>query len=324
MPPLTIWCNATLTESAQARLRAGTTAHRLILSAVPTATVLQGGAPDQALATAQVAFGQPNPESLFEPNQLQWVHITSAGYTRYDRDDLRAHLRERQVPLTNSSSVFDEPCAQHALAMILGFARQLPQAHQNQMQSKGWPFAQLRAGSRLLNGQTVLLVGFGTIARRLAELLAPLGVRLIATRRKPEPHPGVEVHPESALDTLLLQADHIVNILPESPATVNCFDAARLSRIKPNAYYYNIGRGSTTDQAALIAALNSGALAGAYLDVMVPEPLPPEHPLWTTKNCFITPHTAGGHFGEDDRLVEHFLLNLSAFERGQPLKNRII
>jgi phosphoglycerate dehydrogenase-like enzyme len=90
------------------------------------------------------------------------------------------------------------------------------------------------------------------------------------------------------------------------------------------ARVYNIGRGTTVDQDALLAALSSGRVASAYLDVTDPEPLPPDHPLWTAPNCFITPHSAGGHAGEDERLVRHFLRNLAAFEQGEPLADRVM
>jgi phosphoglycerate dehydrogenase-like enzyme len=94
--------------------------------------------------------------------------------------------------------------------------------------------------------------------------------------------------------------------------------------MKSDAVFYNIGRGQTVDQAALAEALNGGRLAGAYLDVTDPEPLPAGHALWTARNCYITPHTAGGHEDEFERLVRHFLENLARYERGEPLRDRVI
>ena len=116
----------------------------------------------------------------------------------------------------------------------------------------------------------------------------------------------------------------MIDILPSSSATDNFFTAARFSLMKPGAIFYNIGRGTTVDQDALIASLNSGKLAAAYLDVTVPEPLPPDHPLWKASNCFITPHSGGGHADEFDRVVDHFLGNLRLFQTGAPLRDRII
>jgi phosphoglycerate dehydrogenase-like enzyme len=126
------------------------------------------------------------------------------------------------------------------------------------------------------------------------------------------------------LNDALGRADHVVNILPDNASTRGYFSAARLARMKPGARFYNIGRGTTVDQGALIAFLESGHLASACLDVTDPEPLPPDHPLWTAPNCFLTPHSAGGHANEDERLVRHFLSNLAAFERGEPLADRVI
>jgi phosphoglycerate dehydrogenase-like enzyme len=116
----------------------------------------------------------------------------------------------------------------------------------------------------------------------------------------------------------------VVNLLPGNAGTDRFFTAARLLACKPGATFYNIGRGTTVDQEALRAALTAGRLAGAYLDVTDPEPLPPEHPLWATPGCFITPHTAGGHRDETERLVEHFLDNLLRYLQGQPLRDRVI
>jgi len=323
MAGLTIWCNATLGEPALKLLRAEIVPHRLVFSSAPAVTVLDVGRPDPSLASADVAFGQPDPDSLIQAQRIRWVHITSAGFTRYDRDDLRLALRRRGAFLTNSSHVFDEPCAQHALAMILALERQLPQALANQRGERSWPIAELRASSRLLNGQTVLLLSFGAIAKRLAQLLALFHVRLIAVRRKPDPFPDVDVVAVEALDRVLPMADHVVNILPENSQTVGSIHAGRFALMKRGAYFYNIGRGPTIDQDALIAALKSGHLGAAFLDVTVPEPLPPGHPLWTAPRCFITPHTAGGHADEEIRLVRHFLANLQAYTRREPLVNRI-
>jgi phosphoglycerate dehydrogenase-like enzyme len=296
-------------------LRRETAGHRLVLS---------GEAPG-GLAEADVAFGQPDPETIIASARLRWAHLTSAGYTRYDRDDLRDALRARGAALTNSSHVYDEPCAQHAAAMMLSFARQLPQALDMQRTDRGWRSGPLRARSFLLDrGQTVLLLGFGAIGQRLAQLLAPYGMRLIAVRRSPQGGEGVEIIGEAELDRVLPQADHVVNLLPESPSTVGYVSAERLAKMKPGAYFYNIGRGATVDQAALIASLEQEKLAAAYLDVTTPEPLPPDDPLWTAPNCFMTPHSAGGHIGEQRRLVEHFVTNLRAFEQGADLRDRVV
>jgi phosphoglycerate dehydrogenase-like enzyme len=119
-------------------------------------------------------------------------------------------------------------------------------------------------------------------------------------------------------------ADHVVNLLPGNQSTAGYFNEDKFRLMKPGALFYNVGRGSTVDQVALLAALERGSLGGAYLDVTTPEPLPPDHPLWSAPNCFITPHSAGGTVSEQHEQVEHFLENLRRYAAGIELLNRII
>jgi phosphoglycerate dehydrogenase-like enzyme len=168
------------------------------------------------------------------------------------------------------------------------------------------------------------LLGFGAIGRRLAHLLAPFDMKITAVRRTVHSERGVRIVPEELLSSALGEADHVVNILPDNASTRNYVNARRLACLKPGARFYNVGRGTTVDEAALLAALQAGRLGAAYLDVTAVEPLPVEHPLWTAPNCFITPHTAGGRHDQDEAIVQHFLTNLAAFTRGAPLVDRVI
>jgi phosphoglycerate dehydrogenase-like enzyme len=115
----------------------------------------------------------------------------------------------------------------------------------------------------------------------------------------------------------------VINILPASAATEKFFGAGKFALMKRGAVFYNIGRGATVDQPALRQALLEGSVGAAYLDVTDPEPLPPSDPLWTTPNCYITPHTAGGAADEFDRVVGSFLGNLAKFAAGDPLNDRV-
>jgi phosphoglycerate dehydrogenase-like enzyme len=170
----------------------------------------------------------------------------------------------------------------------------------------------------------VLLLGFGAIGRRLVELLAPFQMKIYALRRRVYSESGVYIIPEEKLTTILPAADHVVNILPANEATLNYVNARRLACFKSGAKFYNVGRGTTVDQKALVEALVGGRLGAAYLDVTDPEPLPPGHALWEAPRCYITPHTAGGRHDQDEQLARHFLANLTAFERGEPLVDRVI
>jgi phosphoglycerate dehydrogenase-like enzyme len=208
--------------------------------------------------------------------------------------------------------------------MMLAVGRQLLPAYASQLRDHGWPQEQVRAGSRLLARQTVALLGFGAIGRRLAELLAPFAVRIYAVRRQIRSEPGVTVVPEEMLTKVLGEADHVVNVLPESDSTLLYVNPRRIACFKAGARFYNVGRGATVDQDALIQGLESGRVGAAYLDVTTPEPLPPGHPLWSAPNCFITPHTAGGRSDEGRSLVAHFLSNLASFGAGRALTDRIL
>jgi phosphoglycerate dehydrogenase-like enzyme len=326
METLTIYCNADLPPPAAAMLRAEVSGHRLLVPSGGAVGVLGQGAPDPRLATADVVFGQPDVDQVIAATGVRWVQLSSAGYARYDRADLLQALRRRGAMLTKSSLVYDEACALHLLALLCAEARQLPGALDAQRGTRQWPQAPLRARSRLLRDECAVIVGFGTIGQRLVELLAPLHMQVTALRRLvkgDEPIPTYAVNDPRALQ-VLAEADHVIDILPDNSSTAAFFDAARLATLKKGAVFYNIGRGSTVDEDALQASLLSSHLSAAYLDVTSVEPLPPEHPLWSAPNCFITPHTAGGHQTESQRLVRHFLDNLGRFTTGQPLVDRVV
>jgi len=320
--PLTIWCNLQLPGRALAALQAGLRPHRLVRAAESTTCFQPIGRHDSTLAEADVAFGQPEADQCLGCSRLLWVHLASAGYTTFAGDDIRVPFIARGMPLSNSSSVYDEPCAQHALAFMLAEARQLPGSIRDQATTHAWNTPPTRAASFLMKGQTALLVGYGAIAKRLAELLGPFGLHLVGFRRRPRGDESIEVHAMTELSRWLPRADWVIDILPAASDTAAFFDGARFSAMKPGAIFINIGRGATVDQTALRAALR-GHLRAAYLDVTMPEPLPPEHPLWTQPNCIITPHVAGGHEDENDRLVALFLFNLDRFVRGQMLAGRV-
>lgn len=309
MAPLKIWCNINLSAAGLERLREATASHELIM--------IDSNAPDlDALRTADVAFGQPDATVCHASTTLRWLAVNTASYTRYDTPEFREGLRERGAVLTNMSSVFAEPCAQHMLAMMLALTRRLPDSWSDQQEpSPPWAFHARRGVSELLNGQTVLILSYGSIARRLVELLQPFGMKIYALRRRAYSESGVHVIAEEQLSAVLPQVDHLINILPENASTDCYVNARRLAQVKRGARFYNIGRGTTVDQNALMDALHDGRIGEAYLDVTDVEPLPPEHALWRTPNCHITPHTGGGHRDTEKVLIEQFLANLAAFEQ---------
>ena len=323
---LTLWTNHTLRPGARAMFMEGLALAgcRLVQSAISSRSVLAQGEPDPALAEADLAYGQPDPGDVIKNPRLKWVALSTAGYTRYDRDDFRAAMKQRGTVVTNVSAVFSNPCAEHLLAQMLAFTRELPKYILNQAGPREWNYLAGRYSIELLTGKTVVLLGYGAIGQRLAELLAPFRCRVIAVRRTPRGDEGIETVTELELPRVLALADHVMDVLPDSPATRQFCNAALFSQMKRGACFYNIGRGTTVSQDDLLAALKSGQVGGAYLDALEPEPLPPDHPLWTAPNCHITPHVGGGHKEQDESLVLHFLGNLGRFQRGEPLVDRII
>lgn len=314
--PLTIWSNAKFSESDTRLLVEGTRGHHLVISTSASASVLVAGQPDPQLATADIAFGQPDPVQCLANEKLRWVEVTSAGYTRYDTPEFQETFRARGAMFSNVSEVFADPCAQHVLAMMLALGRQLLPSYRDQLGDHSWHYTERRYHSRLLTGQSVLMLGFGAIGRRLAELLAPFGMHISAVRRQTRSERGVRIIPEESVSSALAEADHVVNILPDNASTRNYVNARRLACFKPGARFYNVGRGSTVDETALIEALRSGRISDAYLDVFETEPLPTNSAFWTLPNCYVTPHTAGGRHDQDTAIVKHFLRNLAAFEHG--------
>lgn len=323
---LTVWANHELRPGARelfydslARLGC-----RLIQSEKSSRSVLAAGEPDPLLAEADIAYGQPDPDEAMGCARLKWLAVSTAGYSRYDRDDFRAAMLARGTVVTNASRVFANPCAEHTLAMMLGFTRGLPRHVLNQAGARAWDYAEGRYSIGTLTGSTVVLLGYGAIGQRLAELLAPFRCRVIGIRRTPRGDEGIEMARESEVIGVLPLADHVVNLLPETGGTRGFCSTWFFAAMRRGAFFYNIGRGSTVDQDALLTALRGGQVGGAYLDALDPEPLPPAHPLWAEPHCQITPHLAGGHREQDENLVRHFLDNLGRFMKGEPMVDRLI
>lgn len=320
---LTVYVGSSFPPEAESALAEGLGGRTVLRAARPVASNL-AAQDDETVIAAEVIFGQPSIASLAVSRHVRWVHLTSAGYTRYASPEARSVLSAGRVALTTSSTVYAEPCAAHAMALLLALARELPAAYDNQRGPRAWPAAELRSRSRVLAGGRVMLLGFGAIGRRLATLLAPWNADVVAVREHPrgdEPVPTVSV---AELEAVLPGADVVISSLPESASTIGLVSRARIDRMKAGAIFVNVGRGTTVDQDALADALASGRLRGAGLDVTDPEPLPRDHRLWTLPGSLITPHTAGGRTDEQVRLVRHFLENLGRYERGAGLVDQVL
>lgn len=293
-----------------------------LLSALATHTVtfcadLPDAEQRAAVAAAHVVFGNvPAPWLAAAPN-LRWVQLESAGVDAYLALD--ATPRAAPVQLTNLGGFYDRAVAEAALAGILAFYRQLPRLLVAQPAAR-WIKPEVEPAIRALDGQRVVLLGAGAIARRLERLLTAFDaeVRLFSRTART----GM-IHTLDGLDEALPDADLLINTLPHTPGTIGFLNRTRLSLLISDAVVVNVGRGSTLDEAALVDLLDAGRLGGAVLDVTAVEPLPPASPLWRHPKVLLTQHTGGRFPGELDRKLDVFLGNVARFERGEPLHHRV-
>jgi phosphoglycerate dehydrogenase-like enzyme len=178
-----------------------------------------------------------------------------------------------------------------------------------------------------LEGRTVGIVGYGDIGRAVAARLRPLGVNVLALRRRPErsesdPLASESVPPERLVE-LVSRSNDVVLSLPSTPATRGFVGRAALAAMKPTGVLVNVGRGDTVDEAALVEALEGGRIRGAALDVFETEPLPPGHPLWRLPNVLLSPHSADHVPGWVEGGMRVFLRQLERFQRGEPLQDPV-
>ena len=272
------------------RLREGIAPHELLLPTSGATSVLADVPTDPLMQEADIVLGQPRVDAVLSSVNLKWLQVSTAGYTRYDTPEFRAAMKERGIPVTNSSHVYDDPCAEHVLAFMLANARQLPRALATRCPNGAPEWNGLRSDSRLLQGQSLLIIGYGAIAERVIELLGPFRMNITAMRRTVRGDEKVAIVTPDQVAGALAEADHVINILPDNPDSLRWFDATRFGQMKPGAVFYNIGRGTTVNQDALAAALKSGHLAAAWLDVTDPEPPPADDPIYDAPNCLIVPH----------------------------------
>jgi len=259
-------------------------------------------------------------DMLARAKRLEWIHNAGAGVEGILR---MPGFRERDILLTNSSGVSAPNMAEHAMAMMLAFARRLPWLQRSQ-EDRAWREDNALAGIFELTGQTVLIVGMGAIGRELARRAHAFDMHVISAHRHVSKDLPAGVDEEVAIEDLnaaLARADHVVDTLPATQSTRGLFDASRFASMKRGAYFYNLGRGATVNQGDLIVALESGHLAGAGLDVTEPEPLPAGSPLWAMENVIITGHTSGRSPRQPERLAALVRENVRRYVAGEDLLN---
>jgi phosphoglycerate dehydrogenase-like enzyme len=250
--------------------------------------------------------------SLDQMTALRWFHGMFVGV---DHPMLQALAR--RITLTNSPGFTAQPIAQYVLAMILRQAKGIPAWEEAQRQ-RLWR----RVESEELTGQTVLVLGLGGIGAEVARLASAFGMRVLGVRRTPGPAAHVTaVLPPARLAEALVEADYVVVSCPLTEETRGLIGRAAFAAMKASGYLINVARGPIVVEADLIAAVESGRIAGAALDVFDQEPLPPESPLWSLPNVLITPHNSPASPRTLERGMRLFIDNLRRFAAGEPLMN---
>jgi phosphoglycerate dehydrogenase-like enzyme len=263
---------------------------------------------------AEVLYGAPSPSLLAAAPELKWVHVSSAGVDRF----LFAEMVQHAAVMTNSRGVAAVSIAEHAFALMLAFTRGLPLAFRHQ-QERRWVHTSLLE----IRGQTLGIVGLGHVGREVAGRAAAFGMRVLAVDINPmdPPESVASLWPLERLPDLFAEADIVVNCTPLTPRTERMIGRELFLRMKPTALFVNVSRGRIVDQEALVAALQEERIAGAALDVVYPEPLPADSPLWSMPNVILTAHsaTSSQHFSQ--RLLDLFCENLRRYVVGEPLRN---
>lgn len=278
--------------------------------------VLAGGA---ELAPAEEASGLvwfgAGPERLgeFDHPGIDWIQLPAAGI----EDWLRSGVLRGDATVTAATGTYAETVAEHALALMLAGARQLP----THARADRWQ--QSPEGLRTLFGATVGIVGAGGIGRALMRLLEPFGVRVLAVNHSGRPVPGAaRTSPADdldGLDELLTSSDHVVIAAPATASTTRLIDAAALDRMRSDAWLINVARGSLVDTDALVTALAEGRIGGAALDVTEPEPLPDGHPLFSEPRALISSHCANPRSLLVPALARRVRENVGRYLAGEPL-----
>jgi len=263
---------------------------------------------------AMLAMGAP-PGLLPRMGKLRWLQALTAG--------VEGILALPDLPdgltLTCARGTHRESMPENIMGALFYLTKPYAQIAEDNKE-KRWA----RRMPEPLNGKTIGILGLGVIGADIARIAAALNMRVIGTRRTGGSVPGVEkVVPPERTDEILAESDYVIALLPATPATENFINAALLAKMKPTAWLLNYGRGHTIHDADLIAAVNEKRIAGAILDVFRQEPLPAEHPFWSTPGIMVLPHIGGPHPDRDRIVARLFVDNLARFLDGKPLRETV-
>jgi phosphoglycerate dehydrogenase-like enzyme len=300
------------TDSSAAYLdaiKAAGLADRVVVESLPRRE--KPTAEQMARTEALMAYTVP-PGLLPAMPKLRWAQAMTAGVEGWlTLPDLPANLT-----LTCARGTHREAMPENIIGALLFVAKPYAAAVENQKQRK-W----VHSTAQPLTGKTLGILGLGAIGQDVARIAAALGMRVIGTRRRPESMANVaEVFPPERSPEVLAQSDFLLLLLPATRETDNFIDAERLGMMKPGAWLLNFGRGHLIKDDDLIAAVKAKKIAGAVLDVYRQEPLPADHPFWTTEGIIVLPHIGGPHPQRDRFVARLFVENLGRFLDGKPLK----
>jgi len=268
---------------------------------------------------------ESRPRSFFsavrKAPKLRWLQTFNAGVDH----PIFAEMLQRGIRLTTAAGTTAVPIAQSAITGLLMLSRGFPNWLRAQREHR---WAHVRGGPSLpldLAGQTICVLGLGAIGSEIARLAKALGLTVVGIRRSPrkDGDPVDEIHAPSQLATVLPCCQWLAIACPLTPETRRMIDAKMIATLPKGARLMNVGRGEIVDEAALIAALQSGHLAGAYLDVFEKEPLPADSPLWDMPEVICTPHNSGASAGNEGRVREVFVQNVFRWLEDKPLINEV-
>jgi len=292
--------------------------HRRIARRVEASIGWDGASFDDALAKADFLIGiRSRLERLAErAPRLKWLHVTMAGVDRL----LPLDWLPPGAVLTNNHGAHGVKAEQY-MRMVYGLLNSRMAEILSNQRARRWQ----QVFSPSIAGKTALIVGLGDLGQAAARAAKQAGLKAIGVSRSGRKVPGVDAaHRIAALDRLLPRADYVVLAVPLTPATRNLLSRARLDLLRPSAGVINIARAQVADHEALAGKLRRGELAGAVIDVVEPEPLPPESPLWDTPNLIVTPHVScddAEHYV--DISLDLWFANFERFLKGKPLRNRV-
>lgn len=279
----------------------------------------------EALGQAHVVITNPtrwDDAFLEELKAGSWVQATSSGYAAFPLDA----FEDIGVAFTNATGNYDAPVSEHVFALAFGISRGLP-AFTIGQQNREWRRG-LGATLSDWTGQTMTIVGLGSIGSTVAERARAFGMTVNGVKQSPDSYTGPlatdRIYGPETWETVLPETDLLVLTVPLTPDTRGLIDETVIAALPSSAVLINVARGPIVDETALVEALDAGELRAAGLDVFETEPLPPDSPLWDHENVIITPHVGGRSDAFVDRFADLFLENYDRWRNDEPLKNTVL